>query len=116
MLFRSRYNPHDFLDQIINPSKEINEQFVPVVVKRKDKPQVIGTIVNLNGDGISINTDGADPYQQVTVDRKEVISIEPSKISPMPTGLLSLLTKEEVLDLVAYVLSGGDAKNEMFKK
>jgi len=30
--------------------------------------------------------------------------------------LLNMLTKEEVLDLVAYSLSGGDPENEMFKK
>jgi len=30
--------------------------------------------------------------------------------------LLNMLTKDEVLDLVAYVLSGGDAENAMFKK
>jgi len=34
----------------------------------------------------------------------------------MPPGLLDLLTKDEVLDLVAYVLSGGDAKDAMFGK
>jgi hypothetical protein len=27
-----------------------------------------------------------------------------------------MLTKEEVLDLLAYVLSGGDAENAMFGK
>jgi hypothetical protein len=30
--------------------------------------------------------------------------------------LLNTLSKDEVLDLVAYVLSGGDAENGMFKK
>ena len=46
----------------------------------------------------------------------ESISIEPSKISPMPTNLLSLLNKEEILDLVAYVLSGGNPRHEMFRQ
>ena len=34
--------------------------------------------------------------------------------SPMPEGLLRFMTKEEVLDLVAYTVSGGDAKHEVF--
>jgi hypothetical protein len=34
----------------------------------------------------------------------------------MPEGLLGLMTKEEVLDLVAYTLSAGDPKHEAFKK
>jgi hypothetical protein len=34
----------------------------------------------------------------------------------MPEGLLQLMTKDEVLDLVAYTLSGGDPKHEAFRK
>ena len=43
-------------------------------------------------------------------------SIEPSKVSPMPPMLLAMLKKEEIMDLLAYVLSGGDKANPMFKK
>ncbi|MFZ9979719.1 MAG: heme-binding protein, partial [Opitutales bacterium] len=111
-----RYSPHDLLDQIINPSKEINEQFAPVVVTKTDGTTVTGVIVNLNGDTVQINTDLSDPDQRVGFDRKQVKSIEVSKVSPMPPMLLSMLTKEEVLDLVAFVLSGGDKENAAFKK
>jgi putative heme-binding domain-containing protein len=99
---------------VLNPSKEINEQFVPVVVKTSEGEIVQGVIVNLSGDTIRINTDGTNPNQQVAVDRKTVISLEPSKISPMPAGLLNPLTKDEILDLFAYVLSGGDERHEVF--
>lgn len=111
-----RYSPHDFLDQIINPSKEINEQFAPVVVTKQDGSSVSGIVVNLHGDTIVLNTDLTDPNQRVNVDRKEVKNMEVSKVSPMPPMLLSLLNKEEILDLVAYVLSGGDPAHEMFRK
>lgn len=111
-----RYSPHDLLDQIINPSKEINEQFAPIVVTQKDGSIVSGVVVNLNGNNVTLNTDLSDPNQRVNIDRTQVESIEVSKVSPMPPMLLNMLTKEEVLDLLAYTLSGGDAENEMFKK
>lgn len=111
-----RYSPHDLLDQIINPSKEINEQFAPIVVTKNNGDTVIGVVVNLNGDSVQLNTDGSDPNQRVAVDRKEVKSIEPSKVSPMPPMLLTMLTKDEILDLLAYVLSGGDRNNPAFQK
>lgn len=110
-----RYSPHDLLDQIINPSKEINEQFVPSVLTKNNGDVISGVVVNLSGDSVTLNTDLSDPNQRVNVDRKEVQSIEPSKFSPMPMMLLNMLTKEEILDLVAYVLSGGDKGNSMFK-
>jgi hypothetical protein len=41
--------------------------------------------------------------------------MEPSKVSPMPAGLLAPWTREEILDLAAYVLSAGDPGHEAFK-
>ncbi len=110
-----RYSPHDLLDQIINPSKEINEQFAPIVVTKNNGDTISGVVVNLNGDGVTLNTDLSDPNERVNVDRKEVKSIAPSKISPMPEGLLAMMKKEEILDLVAYVLSAGNKDNAVFK-
>ena len=111
-----RYSPHDFLDQIINPSKEINEQFAPIVVTLNDGSVVSGVVVNLSGDSVTLNTDLTDPNQRTNVDRKTVKSMEVSKVSPMPPMLLAMLKKEEILDLVAYVLSGGNPEDERFKK
>lgn len=111
-----RYSPHDFLDQIVNPSKVINEQFSAVTVVTTAGKVHTGVIVNLNGDTVMLNTDLTDPDQRVAVDRKEVEEMEVSKTSPMPANLLGLLTKEEIMDLLAYVLSGGDAAHEYFKR
>ena len=110
-----RYSPHDLLDQIINPSKEINEQFAPIIVTKNNGEMISGVVVNLSGDLVTLNTDLSDPNQQVNVDRKLVQSIEPGKVSPMPPMLLMMLKREEILDLVAYVLSGGDHSHAMFK-
>ena len=111
-----RYSAHDLLEQIINPSKEINEQFVPVVVKMKNGDLITGVVVNMNGDRVTVNTDMFDPNQRVNINRLEVKSIEPSKVSPMPPGLLNLMREEEVMDLLAYILSGGDTNHPAFKK
>lgn len=110
-----RYSMRDLVDQVIDPSKVINEQFVPIEVVTTEGEKFRGVVVNLNGDSISLNTDAADPNQQTRIDRKEVVSIEPSKISPMPKGLFDPMTKDEIIDLLAYVISGGDAAHAAFK-
>ncbi len=111
-----RYSPHDMLDQIINPSKVINEQFSAVIVATQEGKVHTGVVVNLSGDTLTLNTDLTDPNQRVSIDRKEVEEMEVSKISPMPANLLAPLKKDEVLDLVAYVLSGGESTHELFSK
>ena len=111
-----RYSPHDLLEQIIEPSSEINEQFVPIIVNLKNGQSHTGVVVNMNGDRVTINTDMSNPNQRVSVQRTQVASIEPSKVSPMPPGLLNLMREDEVMDLLAYILSGGDVGHTMFKK
>ena len=39
-----------------------------------------------------------------------------SKVSMMPAGLLDTFKEDEVLDLMAYMLSRGDRKHAMFGK
>jgi len=111
-----RYSAHDLLDQIINPSREINEQFVPVIVKMKNGDTLTGVVVNMSGERVTVNTDMFDPNQRVNVNRPDVASIEPSKVSPMPPGLLNLMREDEVMDLLAYIISGGNRDHNVYKK
>ncbi len=109
-----RYSPHDLLEQIMYPSKEINEQFVPTFVTLKSGETLSGVVVNLNGDRVTLNTDLYNPNQRTSVQRKEVESMGPSPVSPMPPGLLNMMKKEEIMDLLAYILSGGDEQHRFF--
>jgi hypothetical protein len=71
--------------------------------------------VNLNGDSMTLNTDLTDPNKRVNVNRNRIDELIVSKTSPMPSGLFNRMTKDEVLDLLAYVLSGGDSKHDYFR-
>ena len=109
-----RYSPHDLLEQIMYPSKEINEQFVPTMVSLKNGDTLSGVVVNLNGDRVTLNTDLYNPNQRTSIQRKDVKSMGPSPISPMPPGLLNMMKEDEIMDLLAYILSGGDENHKFF--
>lgn len=111
-----RYSAHDLLDQVLNPSKVINEQFSAVSVVTMDGLVHTGVVVNLSGDRMTVNTDLTDPNKRVNIDRKEIDELVVSKTSPMPEGLFNRMTKDEIMNLVAYVLSSGDSKHEYFAK
>jgi hypothetical protein len=64
---------------------------------------------------MTINTDLTNPNQRVTIDRKEIEELVVSKTSAMPSGLLNRMTEDEILDLVAYIISGGDPQHELFE-
>ncbi len=111
-----RFGPRDLLESIIEPSKVISDQYQAIVVTTTAGKTITGRIINLNNDDIHINTDMLDPDKLEVVNRNRIERIGPSKISPMPEGLIDTLTREEILDLVAYLFSRGDRKHKMFRK
>ena len=111
-----RFSPKDLLESIIEPSKEISDQYNATVITMKDDSMVMGRIVNLSGDKVMVNINMMDPNAIHSVNRPDVKSMEPSKVSMMPPGLLNTLEEEDILDLLAYLLSGGDAEHELFQK
>jgi hypothetical protein len=76
---------------------------------------VTGRIVNHDGNVMSVMTNMLDPSGLTKVKAQKVESIVKSKVSMMPEGLLDPFQKDEILDLVAYLLSRGDRQNKMFK-
>jgi putative heme-binding domain-containing protein len=110
-----RFSVRDLLESIVEPSKVVSDQYAAVVVQTDDGRTVTGRIVNLHGDVLHVNTDMLSPGATVNIDRGSVVQMKPSETSMMPTGLLDTLHEDEVLDLVAFLLSRGDRKSPMFK-
>jgi putative heme-binding domain-containing protein len=110
-----RFNVRDLLESIVEPSKEISDQYVAVVITLKNGKEVTGRVVNSNGDSMSVMTNMLDPNGLTNVNAKQVESVVKSKVSMMPKGLLDTFKEDEILDLVAYLMSRGDRNNKMFK-
>ncbi|HEY7315715.1 MAG TPA: c-type cytochrome [Gemmataceae bacterium] len=111
-----RFSVRDLLESIVEPNKVISDQYSAVVITTSDGKEVVGRIVNFAGDNMMVMTNMLDPNGLSNVSRKKVESIEKSKVSMMPEGLLDTFKEDEILDLVAYLLSRGDRSNKMFKK
>jgi putative heme-binding domain-containing protein len=110
-----KFSPRDLLESILEPSKEISDQYGSTVFTLEDGSQVVGRIANLNGDNLQVSTNMMDPHQFTTVDATKVVKTEESRVSMMPPGLLNQLQDNDILDLLAYLLSGGNAEDPMFE-
>jgi putative heme-binding domain-containing protein len=104
----SRYGPRDILESILLPSKVINEQYQNMSLILRDGDVVAGRILHEDARKLVVRS---DPMAGTTVEipAAEVASRRVSRISPMPEGLVNNLTREEILDLIAYLQSGGKA-------
>jgi len=111
-----RFNTRDLLESIILPSKTISDQYESVTIATTDGRVITGRIVNLSGENLMINPDMLDPSNMIRVRRGQVEEMKRSPVSMMPVGLLNSLTKDEVIDLVAYLLSRGDRQSPVFHR
>ena len=110
-----RFSKRDLLESIVDPSKVISDQYGAVNIETEDGKVYSGRIVNLSGDTFSLNTNMLNPDEQSKIDRRQIVEMEPSRVSMMPEGLLNTLQEDEILDLFAYLLSRGDRNSPMFK-
>ena len=110
-----RFGVRDLLESIIEPSKVISDQYAAVHIETTAGKTVIGRIVNLNNDDIMVNTNMEEPNTMTNVKRKNIEKMVASKLSMMPTGLIDTLKEDEIVDLMAFLLSRGDRKNKMFR-
>ena len=61
----------------------------------------------------------ANPYDFSVLTKMpldHVETVEPSQVSLMPPATIALMNADEVRDLIAYLVSGGDAKHAVFRK
>ncbi|MDF1810895.1 MAG: c-type cytochrome [Verrucomicrobiales bacterium] len=110
-----KFSPHDLLESIIDPGKEISDQYGASIFTLKDGKQITGRIMNMRDDEYWVNTDMMKPSENTKVNAADIKSIEPSPISMMPPALLSTMTDDNILDLLAYLISAGDPEHELFK-
>lgn len=109
-----RFSPRDILESVLEPDKVISDQYAASLITTYGGKTYTGRMTNFGGDDITINTDMQDPNAVVTIKRSEIESLQPAKTSMMPTGLLNTLHEEELLDLMAFLLSRGDPQSSMF--
>ncbi len=111
-----RFNIKDLTEAIMAPSKVISDQYKSSSVATVDGRVVTGRIVAENESQISVLTDPEDSTKVVDIPKDNIDEILPSSASVMPKGLLNKLNQDEVLDLLAYLLSRGIKEDSLFKK
>ncbi|QGJ71889.1 L-sorbosone dehydrogenase [Planctomycetales bacterium 10988] len=110
-----RFSVKNLLESIIEPSKEVSDQYQATMFLLDDGRALNGRIINLSGSSYRVSTNMLDPSNLTSIDRNSVEEMMPSPLSMMPTGLVDSCNEEELLDLLAYLVSGGDENHPVFQ-
>lgn len=111
----SRYTVHDLLENIIEPSKVISDQYGSEEIHLADGTTLVGRTYTENGR-LVVTADPRNPDESTSVPVDQVRSRKPYPVSLMPEGLINPLNPDEVLDLIGFLQSGGNPNHEAFKK
>ena len=99
-----RYRPEEILESLVLPSKVISDQYRTTIFIKQDGTQVTGQIVDLVGQEYRVRTDPLHPFARIRINKADVEAVLPSGVSLMPSGILDRFTRQEICDLVAYLI------------
>ncbi len=110
----SKYTRRDILESILEPSKVISDQYQNITIVKKEGEAETGRLVDETDQKLVLQPNPLLP-DRIEIAKSEVTERQASKVSPMPEGLLNQFTKEEILDLLAYIESAGKEKAKNFE-
>jgi putative heme-binding domain-containing protein len=111
----TRFTSKDILEAIITPDKTISDQYAATEFQLKSGESIIAKLVNEDNKTYIVSQNPYDPTTLMEIPKSNVVSKQYSKISMMLPRLVNSLNEEELKDLVAYIIAGGNESNEVFK-
>lgn len=110
----TRFSTKDILEAIIDPGKTISDQYGATIFYLKDGSSVLGRLVKEENGMYAVSQNPFAPEVLKEIPVKDVVRTRVSDVSPMLPGLINRLNSDELKDLIAYLVSGGNKDNEMF--
>ena len=111
----SRYTLRDLMENIIDPSKVISDQYGTEQIEKQDGSSVVGRVIVEENGKVFVMTNPFAPNDHVAINSAEIKSKKVYPVSMMPPGMINVLNPDELLDLVAYILSAGNPQDKAFK-
>ncbi|MFO0815290.1 MAG: PVC-type heme-binding CxxCH protein [Gemmatales bacterium] len=105
----------DLLKNIVEPSHLINEKYQTWVFATIDGKTITAIVLEETGDAYKIIENPLTKAEPMLLKKADVEQKQKSNVSTMPKGLLDTLSREEILDLLAYILSKAQPNHELYQ-
>ena len=111
----TRFSKRDMLEALIKPSEVISDQYISKIYSLNDGTSVLGRLANEDEKSYFVIQNPYAPKMLKEVSKKDVREIKPAKVSIMPPGTINSLNEEELRDLIAYLMAGGNEDHVLYK-
>ena len=99
----TKYQGLELLRQVLEPSAHLLEGFENHFFTTKEGESIMGRIVHEDNEKIVVNPNLQEPENLRTLTKASIATRKRLVLSPMPTGLLVTLSRDEILDLIAFL-------------
>jgi putative heme-binding domain-containing protein len=96
----------ELLEHILEPSREIAAGYRSVQFVLESGRVVSGVVTGETDDSLRVTPNLLVPESVITIPRAQIDERIDSRVSPMPAGLVNVLEREEILDLLAFLEAG----------
>jgi putative heme-binding domain-containing protein len=113
--FDPKWKPLDILKEIMEPSARINEKYQTWIIETDAGRKYTGLILEENKETIKLIENPLAKAEPVVIKVSSIDTRKKSEVSTMPKGLVDKMTRDEILDLIAYIYSRTKKDHEFFK-
>jgi putative heme-binding domain-containing protein len=110
-----QHKPLEILRDMLEPSFRINEKYQTFVFETGAGKLITGIILEEKDGTVKVIENPLAKAEPIVLKAGDIVERKKSPVSIMPKGLLDKLTRDEILDLIAYIQAGGNPKHQLFQ-
>jgi putative heme-binding domain-containing protein len=112
----TRFTINDLAEAIVNPSNSISDRYRNTKYILEDNEVIIGRLINETEEELEVSVNSFTPNVTTKFRKDRLLRAEESGNSPMPPSLINRLNEQELADLIAYLLGGGNATDKIYQQ
>ncbi|MCH2160554.1 MAG: c-type cytochrome, partial [Phycisphaerales bacterium] len=109
----NRFSPRDLLISMLEPKRDLSDQYAAVEATLDDGEVVVGLPAREDADILVLVPDPRTGRLGIEVQKSRIV--DRGETTTMPASLLDTCTMDEVLDLLAYMVTAGDSSDPAFR-
>ncbi len=103
-----RLRATEILESILLPSKVVADEYATILVETASGAALSGRIEREDDQVLMLRPPSTD--QSVVINKNDIVARKRSDLSNMPPGMVNVMRREQVLDLLAYLLQNQGPK------
>lgn len=112
----NRFSVSDMAEAIIDPSATVSDRYRNTDYHMENGSVISGKLVEETERELELSTNAFSPDLTTKIRKSRIVKQEESMRSAMPPALINRLNEQELNDLIAYLISGGDKNHKIYKK